>query len=145
MVRMGSPIEINDTLKISKERGFPECISLDDHLAHPDKSFELVRGKVFDFWNPDERLYPRLPTRAFLVEEISGDWLYWGHVHIREQTISANKTRGKFEIVTVYDPLYQYLATLNEAPKHKAVPYSATQLTLLRQKLPELLRRYSLP
>ena len=35
---MGSTIEINDTLKISKDRGFPKGLKLEDHLKDPELS-----------------------------------------------------------------------------------------------------------
>ncbi|MBS3144290.1 hypothetical protein J4208_01770 [Candidatus Woesearchaeota archaeon] len=117
---MGSNIEINDTLKISKARGFPEGLNLEDHLKTPAESQRFV-GRTFNFWNTGERLYHRYPTRVFLVEEgPKGDWLYWGHVHILRQTISAGKTSGSFEIVKIYDPDYQRSMTRNEAPEGKS-------------------------
>ena len=117
---MGSLIEINDTLKISKERGFPKELLLEEHVAHSDQTFEKVKGKRFQFWNKDERLYNRAPTRVFLVEEIDGKWLFWGHALIREQTISEGKTSGVFEITKINDPEYQRLVTINEAPSGKS-------------------------
>jgi len=116
---MGSPIEINDTLKISKERGFPAEITLE---AHKQNSFnvEQFKGKKFSFWNNDERLYHRPPTRVWLVEEIDGKWLHWGHAMILKQTIENGKTSGEFEIVKIYDPEYQKAFTMNEAPPGKS-------------------------
>ncbi|MDP1694188.1 MAG: hypothetical protein Q8L34_01485 [Candidatus Woesearchaeota archaeon] len=117
---MGSQIEFNDTLKISKARGFPVGLNLEDHLKTPAESQRFV-GRTFTFWNPGERIYPRPPTRVFLVEEMpKGDWLYWGHVHIVRQTMIAGKTSGDFKIVKIYDPEYQRLMTKNEAPEGKS-------------------------
>lgn len=113
---MGSHIEINDTLKISKERGFPADLRLESHIANAEASNRFL-GQEFSFWNKDERLYHRPPTRVFLVEEIAGRWLYWGHVLILEQTIRPGRTEGKYQIVKLYDPEYQRLATINEAPE----------------------------
>lgn len=121
---MGSPIEINDTLKISKERGFPKELNLEEYVRNPELSSEKVAGKQFSFWNEGERLYHRSPTRVFLVEEIEGKWLYWGHARIKEQTIKENRTEGLFEIIKLYSPEYQKLATNNESPKGKS--YFAT-------------------
>ena len=113
---MGSHIEINDTLKISKERGFPAQLRLEDHIRDSLQSDRFV-GQEFSFWNKDERLYHRSPTRVFLVEEIEGKWLYWGHVLILEQTIKQGRTQGKYQIVKLYNPDYQRLATVHEAPE----------------------------
>ena len=74
---MGSKIEINDTLKISKGRGFPEGLTLEGHVREPQASKAFL-SMEFNFRNPDERLYHRPPTRVFLVEEMpDGKWLYW--------------------------------------------------------------------
>ncbi len=115
---MGSHIEINDTLKISKGRGFPAELRLEDHVRDTQQSRRFL-GKEFSFWNKDERLYHRAPTRVFLVEEIESRWLYWGHVLILEQTIKAGRTEGRYQIIKLYDPEYPRLATLNEAPEGK--------------------------
>ena len=117
---MGSKIELNDTLKISKERGFPKELVLEEHVKNPDATFAKVAGKLFPFWNPDERLYNRPLTRVFLVEEMPDKrWLYWGHAMVREQTIKQGRTEGLFEVVRVYQPEYQRLHTLHEAPLGK--------------------------
>ena len=116
---MGSLIEINDTLKISKERGFPAQLNLEDHIHDPAKS-SLFLSQEFLFWNKDERLYNRPPSRVFLVEEIDGKWLYWGHAQIIAQTINAGRTQGTYKIMKLYSPEYQRLATLNEAPQGKS-------------------------
>lgn len=116
---MGSTIEINDTLKISKARGFPAPLTLDQHLENPLASAALL-GQEFAFWNPDERLYHRAPTRVWLVEEIDGNWLYWGHAHVVEQTIKAGRTEGRFRIVQIYLPDYQRQITDEESPPGKS-------------------------
>ena len=115
---MGSHIEINDLLKISKERGFPAELRLEDHVQDYLQSNRFL-GQEFTFWNNGERLYNRAPTRVFLVEEIEGKWLYWGHVLVTEQTIKAGKTEGKYQITKLYNPDYQRLATIHEAPEGK--------------------------
>ena len=109
---MGSLIKINDTLKISKDRGFPNMIIEGDNT-------KFIK-REFNFWNNDERLYHRPPTRVFLVEEIDGKWLYWGHALIVEQTIKEGKTFGIFRIVKIYDSEYQKLVTINESLEGKS-------------------------
>ena len=116
---MGSLIEINDTLKISKERGFPTSLTLDSHVSNPLASHELI-GQEFEFWNNGERLYHRPPTRVFLVEEIEGKWLYWGNALIISQTIEDGKTNGRYKIVKIYQPDFQRQMTIEESPKGKS-------------------------
>lgn len=118
---MGSSIEINDTLKISKERGFPAILTLDTHVQTP-RTLADLKNAVYNFWNADERLYHRAPTRVFLVEEINGKWLYWGHANVIEQTIDSEKhqTRGKFIVTRIYAPDYQRQITQNESPIGKS-------------------------
>ncbi|MEM2954365.1 MAG: hypothetical protein QW625_00200 [Candidatus Nanoarchaeia archaeon] len=117
---MGSQIELNDTLKISKERGFPKELNFENHQKHPEKSWEKIKDKIFEFWNSGERLYNRPPTRVFLVEEIGEKWLYWGHAFIIEQAITKGNTKGRYKIIKLYDPEYQIMATKNEAPEGKS-------------------------
>jgi len=117
---MGSTIEINDTLKISKDRGFPKGLKLEDHLKDPELSKKFL-NQIFGFYNKDERLYHRPPTRVFLVEEMSdGKWLYWGNALVIEQTIKEGRTEGKFMIVKIYQPEFQHRMTIEESPRGKS-------------------------
>ncbi|MCL2451899.1 hypothetical protein FWD20_03480 [Candidatus Saccharibacteria bacterium] len=69
---MGSMIEINDTLRISKTQGFPAALDIKKHLTEPIP-FDLVRGKVFSFKSkPKIRIYQQPPVRTFLVEDYGG-------------------------------------------------------------------------
>jgi hypothetical protein len=45
---MGSLIELNDTLRISKEQGFPAELDIEKHLPDP-YTFADVEGKVYEF------------------------------------------------------------------------------------------------
>jgi hypothetical protein len=119
---MGSFVELNDTLQITTEQGFPaEILNLEKHQANPIK-LEEVKDKIFEFKNkPNARIYQAPPTRCFLVHNIDGRWLYWGHIMILEQTISSETkepqtTSGKFKIIKIYDPEYQKVMTKNESP-----------------------------
>ncbi len=103
---MGSFIEINDTLRITKEQGFPDELDYEKHKTKPysAKDFE---GKVFAFHDkPAIRIYKAPPVRNFLVQDIGGKWLYWGLVHILEVTHDYQKqtTSGKFIIQYIYTP-----------------------------------------
>ena len=103
---MGSFIEINDTLQITKEQGFPEELDYEKHLVSPyeAKDFENV---VFEFKDkPNIRIYHRPPVRNFLVENINGKWLYWGLAHILEvkHDYENGVTSGKYKIIYIYSP-----------------------------------------
>ncbi len=103
---MGSVIEINDTLQISKDQGFPQELDIATHLVHPITA-EAVGGKVFSFTKKANiRLYHAPPVRNFLVENVGGKWIYWGLVHILEITHDyTNKmTSGKFMIIYLNTP-----------------------------------------
>ena len=116
---MGSIIEINDTLKISKQRGFPADLNLEEHVNDPSNSRQFL-NKHFTFSKPDERLYHRPPVRVFLVEEVGDKWLYWGNAFILQQTISDGETSGVYEIIKIYDPEFQRRMTIEESPSGKS-------------------------
>jgi hypothetical protein len=118
---MGSFIELNDTLQITTEQGFPKELNLEEHQKKPFR-IEDFKNRIFEFKNKEGiRLYYPAPARVFLVHNINGKWLYWGHVHIIEQTIHADTktTSGKFKIVKIYDPEYQKMISKNEVDKGK--------------------------
>ncbi len=103
---MGSIIEINDTLQLTKEQGFPSELNVEEHLDKPYKT-EDFKEKIFEFKNkPGVRIYKLPPVRNFLVENKEGKWIYWGLVHILEtKTDYLNKTTsGKFKIIYIYTP-----------------------------------------
>lgn len=103
---MGSIIEINDTLQLTREQGFPAVLDLETHLKTPYKA-ENFDSKVFEFKNKSNvRIYKAPPVRNFLVENKNGKWVYWGLVHILEITHDyENKTTsGKFKIIYLYTP-----------------------------------------
>lgn len=103
---MGSFIEINDTLQITKDQGFPSELNLEKHLSKPYKA-ENFKGKIFEFKNKSGvRLYHLPPVRNFLVENREGKWIYWGLIHILEiKNDYLNKTTsGKFKIIYIYTP-----------------------------------------
>lgn len=118
---MGSHIELNDTLQITTEQGFPSELDLDVHQKTPFTA-EQFAGKVFEFTKPDIRIYHPAPTRVFLVHTIDGKWLYWGHVEITEQTIHADDlcTTGKFVITKIYSPEHQQSMSTYETPEGKS-------------------------
>jgi hypothetical protein len=103
---MGSKIEINDTLQITREQGFPEELDLDKHKAAPLKAEDFA-DQIFEFKDKsDIRVFQQAPVRNFLVENRGGKWIYWGLVHVLEVSHDyvSQKTSGKFKIVYIYTP-----------------------------------------
>lgn len=103
---MGSFIEINDTLQLTAEQGFPSELIYERHKVKPFliKDFE---NQIFEFKDKSKvRIYKLPPVRNFLVQNIDGKWLYWGLVHIIEVTHDNVKqtTSGKFKIIQIYTP-----------------------------------------
>jgi len=103
---MGSHFELNDTLQITNEQGFPLELDYEKHLDVP-LSAEDFKDRVFKFSNKSGvRIYQMPPVRVFLVQNIHGKWLYWGLVHILEinHDYKNKTTSGKFEIIHIYKP-----------------------------------------
>ncbi len=103
---MGSLIELNDTLQITKKQGFPSVLDLEKHLQSP-LSADDFKDKIFEFHDkPDVRIYKLPPVRNFLVENKDGKWIYWGLIHILETTCDYVKktTSGKFKIIYINTP-----------------------------------------
>jgi hypothetical protein len=103
---VGSFIELNDTLRISNEQGFPLELDIKKHFGNP-YSAEMFKDKIFRFKNKNDiRVYQLPPIRNFLVQDIGGKWLYWGLCHIVEITHDyTNKTTsGKFKIIYINTP-----------------------------------------
>lgn len=103
---MGSVIELNDTLQITKEQGFPEELSLEEHLKSPFK-VEDFKDKIFNFHDKKGvRVYKIPLVRNFLVENRNGKWIYWGLCHVLETVCDYvnNKTSGKFKIIYINTP-----------------------------------------
>jgi len=101
---MGSFIEINDTLQITKDQGFPVELDFQQHKIKPYTT-EDVEDRIFEFKHKkDIRIYKIPPVRNFLVQNIDNKWLYWGLVHITEITHDNIKktTSGKFKIIYIY-------------------------------------------
>jgi len=103
---MGSFIEINDTLQLTSDQGFPSVLDLEKHLEKPFSAKEF-EDKIFEFKDkPSIRLYHSPPVRVFFVENKEGRWIYWGLVHIVEiKHDYINKTTsGKFKIIYINTP-----------------------------------------
>lgn len=122
---MGSVIELNDTLQITTEQGFPsDLLDLQKHTSNPVKLSDLD-SMIFEFSKPGARIFHLEPTRVFLVQNIDGKWLFWGHAYIQSQSINRCPvaadgsplwvTSGTYRIVEIYDPEYQKLVTLRES------------------------------
>lgn len=103
---MGSLIETNDTLQITKEQGFPSELNLGEHLKNPI-TLESLAGKVFEFRDkPAVRVYQQPPVRNFLVENRDGKWIYWGLIHILEvrHDYERKTTSGTFRVIYINTP-----------------------------------------
>jgi hypothetical protein len=103
---MGSIIEINDTLQITKEQGFPKELNLDRHLESPYSAKDFD-GKVFNFCNKEKiRFYQTPPVRVFLVENKDSKWIYWGLIYITalHHNYINQVTSGEFTIKYIYTP-----------------------------------------
>lgn len=103
---MGSIIELNDTLQLTPDQGFPKELNLEKHLTQPFQS-GAFKDKTFHFQNkPGIRQYHQPPVRNFLVENRNGKWIYWGLVHILETKLDyVNKTTsGAFKIIYINTP-----------------------------------------
>lgn len=125
---MGSFIEVNDTLQINEEQGFPiEILDLKKHQQNPIK-LEEVKDLLFSFQNkPRPRLFHLEPVRVFLVQNIKGKWLAWGKIQIQSQEITKKLddqgnwikgewlTSGTYKITEVYEPEYQKIFTIRES------------------------------
>lgn len=120
---MGSIVELNDTLQITKEQGFPvDSLNLDRHQKKPYTVADF-EGRIFKFHNKEgHRIYQMPPSRCFLVHNIDGKWLYWGQIQVIRQTIDSetNTTSGEYRITKIYDPEYQEKKTILESPEGKS-------------------------
>lgn len=117
---MGSHIELNDTLQITTEQGFPAELTLEQHLKKPFTADDF-KGRIFQFTKPGIRIYHAAPIRVLLVHNINGKWLYWGHALIIEQTINAQAktTSGQFIITSIYPPDHQKSMSIHEVDPGK--------------------------
>jgi hypothetical protein len=103
---MGSIIELNDTLQLTKEQGFPEVLNFEVHKDQPFTA-EVFKDQIFEFHDkPQIRVYHTPPVRVFLVENTSGKWLYWGLIHILKisHDYVRKTTSGKYKIIYLYTP-----------------------------------------
>ena len=103
---MGSFIEMNDTLQIGKEQGFPLELEIEKHIIAP-YSLESFANKIFEFYGKSGiRVYHAPPVRNFLVENLNGKWIYWGLVHILEicHDYLKKETSGKFRLIYLNSP-----------------------------------------
>jgi len=134
---MGTMVEINDTLQLTTEQGFPSKIL--DRGVHCKKPITLdaLRGQVFEFKHkPSARIFQLDPVRVYWVHNIDGKWLFWGRVLIQTLSIEKNRctdgsrivkpsrgepdadwlTSGTYTVLDLYDPVYQETFTRHEAP-----------------------------
>lgn len=131
---MGSILELNDTLQITTDEGFPaDIFDLERHRQKPITADD-VADRIFEFSGKvGPRFFHLDPVRVFWIHNIDGRWLAWGQIVMQEQTIRRNPavahtgavnvsdpnqwmTTGKYKVLTVYDPEYQEAFTRNDLP-----------------------------
>ncbi len=103
---MGSFVEINDTLQLTSEQGFPAVLELNKHFSQPFTVADFA-GQVFDFTNkPSIRIYHRPPVRVFLVHNIEGKRLYRWLVEVLSvvHDYCAQTTSWSFRLLHIYTP-----------------------------------------
>ena len=111
---MGSMIELNDTLQITTEQGFPIDLDYEKHLLRP-LTEHTFKDKTFAFHGKKNiRIFHAPPVRVFLAHNINGKWLYWGRVEIIELTLDykGQTTSGKFIITKLFSPEEMQLAEI---------------------------------
>jgi hypothetical protein len=104
---VGSIIEINDTLRITRDQGFPgDHLNLTTHLLDPCKIEDVGEWRFKFHSKSGIRVYQQPPIRNFLVEAIDDKWVYWGLCHIIEVTHNYEKatTSGWFQVVYLNSP-----------------------------------------
>jgi hypothetical protein len=126
---VGSYVEINDTLQLTTEQGFPaHLLNLERHLQCPIVLKE-VQDILFEFKDkPSARIFQLDPVRVYFVHNINGKWLFWGRVFVQSEAIYKKVdtqgrwkegewlTAGTYKIIDIYSPEYQKAFTLHEAP-----------------------------
>jgi hypothetical protein len=132
---MGSILEINDSLQLTTEQGFPaDLFNLERHRKKPI-TLDEVKDTVFTFkGKPGPRFFHLDPVRVYWYHNIGGRWLAWGHIVMQQQAISRNPkakphsgainisdpdqwvTGGQYKILKVYDPAYQEQFTRHDLP-----------------------------
>ncbi|UTW61326.1 hypothetical protein KFE98_15075 [bacterium SCSIO 12741] len=122
---MGSFIEVNDTLPLTVEQGFPaNILDINRQSTSNPVTLKEVEGRIFEFHNkPSARIFQRDPVRLYLVQKIDGKWLFWGHALLQTQQWEKTDpedndswtTSGSYIINKIYDPEYQKAVTINES------------------------------
>jgi hypothetical protein len=115
-------IEINDTLQITADQGWPAELDLEAHLETPI-TLDHVEGRIYEFQDkPKIRMYQQQPVRNFLAQNLNGKWIYWGQCFVLEVTHDYEKqtTSGKFKIVKINSPeeMKQAFQVLDRNPQN---------------------------
>lgn len=123
---MGSTLEINDTLQLTRAQGFPsELLNLETHTRAPVTAAQFA-GRVFSFHDKEGvRYFHTDPVRVYLVENRGGKWIFWGKAMVQSFTVAktpdgAWSTSGTFTLAEIFPPDYQRLFTIGESPKGKS-------------------------
>ena len=103
---MGSFVELNDTLQLTVEQGFPAELDIKRHMED-SIDINTFNNQIFTFTGkPAIRNYHQPPVRVFLVQNIGGKWVYWGLVHVLSVTHDylAKTTSGRYRLLYLNDP-----------------------------------------
>lgn len=103
---MGSFVEINDTLQLTAEQGFPRILDIERHSESPIKLADVAET-VFEFHSkPGIRNFQQPPVRVFFAENRNGKWLYWGKVEVLTVTHDyvGQSTSGSYRITEIFSP-----------------------------------------
>ncbi len=125
---MGSTIELNDTLLLTPDQGFPADLLEWGQDRREPIGLSSVAGATFHFTGKaGARLFHLAPTRVYLVQNISKKRLFGGKALIVAQAIQKAfgadgewagqwTTSGSFTISDLYQPDYQERFTRRESP-----------------------------
>jgi hypothetical protein len=130
---VGSLIEFNDVLQLTTEQGFPaDLLDLTVHQARPIPTAS-VSATLFTFsGKPNARVFQLDPAPVRLVHNIDGKWLYWARALVQSVTVAkvlgadgswtpdSWATSGTYKIIDLYDPDFQRVYTMREAPPGKS-------------------------
>jgi len=102
----GEKVELNDTLQLTPEQGFPDFLIWEEHERTPFNA-SITSKEVFSFQKkPRRRIFHEEGIRVFLVENRDGKWIYWGLVHILSTSYDkeTDTTSGTFKIIHIHPP-----------------------------------------
>ena len=122
-------------LQLRRGEGFSSELRLEDHIKRPYVAGKHPVPQRTTFRKQGLFNYPLASEQVDLVEErVGGRLLYWGRAEVMNLSLFSNgETFGHFKIVTIYDPFYMLLATMNEFPFERAYVLGERLLRLVER------------